>query len=319
MSKNLFKTAAGLALALFIGFMGTVHAAFPDKPITIIVPYSPGGMSDLTARVVSQGLSAQIGQSVAVVNRVGGGGAQGTHELTRSKDGYTLAVVPPPMIFPEIYRPDVTSMFTSKDIIPVCRVAINITPIVIGKDIPANTLAEFIEYAKKNPGLRYGHSGRGNTTHVIGVDIARLTGIKIQDVPYSSDATVATAILGKQIPFGFPTMPAVLSHIRAGSVKCLAVHLPKRDPDVPDVPTFSEAGLNLEVPQSFNTLIASKNTPPEQIAFLRQAMGRAYKDPNYVAMVRKIGAYPGYLSDEELKEELAKFEENARRFINLIR
>ena len=318
----MFKIFMGslVALATLVcGAAPSAQAAFPDKPITIIVPYAPGGMSDLTARIVAEGLAAEIGQAVAVVNKVGGAGAQGTHELTRSKDGYTLAVVPPPIMFPEIYRPDVASMFTHADIQPVARVAVNVTPLVVSKDMPVNTVAEFIDYAKKNPGLRFGHSGRGNTTHLIGVDLARIGGFKAQDVPYASDSPVVTAILGKQIGFGFPTLPAVIGHIKAGTVKCLAVHLPERDPELSQIPTFGEAGIKLEVPQSFNSLIASRHTPPEQVAYLSDALARVYKKPEFLAMLRKIGAYPGYLGNQALREELNNYEKSAQKFIELIR
>ncbi len=313
MFKTMTKTLA-LAVSLLLGFGGSALAEYPERPLTVIVPYGPGGMSDLTARSLANSLQTIINQSIGVVNRAGGGGVVGGHTVAQSRPSYTYGLLAPVGSMPEIFRPDAAGAFSSKDLLPVSRVAVNVTTLVVSNDFPAKNLKEFIEYCRKNPGVKYGHTGRGNATHLLGADLALLEKLDMQDVPYQGDAKVAAAILGGQLKVGVSTLPGVLAHIKAGSMRAIGIYVPERIKEIPDVQTFAEQGVQLRMPAAFNALFAPLNTPQEHLDLMDKAVAKAFEDPAFIESLNKIGSHPGYLNRADFMKELETYKKVANEF-----
>lgn len=238
----------------------------------------------------------------------------GGHAVAQSQPGYTYGILAPVGSMPEIFRPDAAGAFSSKDLLPVCRVAVNVTTLVVSNDFPAKNLKEFIEYCRKKPGVKYGHTGRGNATHLVGADLALLENLKMQDVPYQGDAKVAAALLGGQLKVGISTLPGVLAHIKAGTMRGIAVYLPERVAEIPDVPTFEEQGVKLRMPVAFNAMFAPLNTPEAYLDIMDKAVAEAFKKPEFIASLNKIGSHPGYMSRKEFTRELDTYKKVANEF-----
>lgn len=304
--RFLFQATLGL---LIIGLASSALAKYPERAVQLIVPYPPGGISDLTARVLSNHIEPFLGQQMLVVNKPGGGGAIGGFAVTRGEPGYTIGVFAPVLAFPEYYRTE--AAYTSSDIRPVARQFMMLTTIVVRKDAPCNNLKEFVQWVEKNPGLKYGHTGKGATTHLVGVDLADLLGLKMIDVPFQGDAQVATAVLGGHIPIGFANLPAVISHIKAGTLKGIAIYADKRIEEIPDVPTVQEGGYKLRLPYPFGGIFAPKGTTDEQLDKLSEAIGKAAGLEAYSQDMKKIGAYSAYLSRADFDKELAVYKKVA--------
>ena len=220
------------------------QAAYPSKPIKIIAPVQPGGGVDLVARQTGDGLSKALGQPVVVENQSGGGGVVGSQATARAApDGYTLMVgyVGTHGTNPAVRKLPYDAI---KDFTPIAMVGGTPNVLVVPPSVPANTLRDFIAYAKANPGkLSYGSSGPGTLTHLAMEQLKVTAGIDLVHVPYRGIGPAFADILGGQTQAMFPGLAAALPHIKAGKVKPLAVTGNKRHPLVPDVPTFEELGF----------------------------------------------------------------------------
>ena len=168
---------------------------------------------------------------------------------------------------------------------------------------------------EKNPGLKYGHTGKGATTHLVGVDLADLVGLKMIDVPFQGDAQVVTAVLGGHVPIGFTNLPSVVSHIKAGTLKALAIYADKRMEEVPEVPTVQEQGYKLRLPYPFGGLFAPKGTQDLMLDKLSEAVGKAAEQESYEKEMKKIGAYSAYQSRVIFGKELAVYKTVAEGFL----
>jgi tripartite-type tricarboxylate transporter receptor subunit TctC len=310
-TKSIFVILVCLCLSL--GVLATTYGQFPEKPVKIIVPYGPGGISDLTARTLSSVISQYLGQHLAVLNKPGGGGVIGGHFMTQGEPGYTMAIFAPVLAFPEIYRPD--AAYTSADIRPVCRQFMMLTTLFVKKDAPPNNIKEFVEWVKKNPNMKYGHTGRGATTHMVGADLADLVGLNLKDLPFQGDTKVVAAVLGGHIPIGFANLPGVISHIKAGTVKALGIYADKRIPEASNVATFEEQGYKLRLPYPFGGLFVPKASTDQQVDILNRAVGEASKHKSYLKLMGKIGAYVAYMPKSEFEVELDTYQKVAREFM----
>jgi tripartite-type tricarboxylate transporter receptor subunit TctC len=311
MSRICFGVILGLALTA--GLASGASGKYPEKAVQLIVPYPPGGISDLTARVLANSIEPFLGQALLVVNKPGGGGAIGGFAVTRGEPGYTMGIFAPVLAFPEYYRQE--AAYTSTDIKPVARQFMMLTTIVVGKDAPPNNLKEFIQWVEKNPGIKYGHTGKGATTHLVGVDLADLVGLKMTDVPFQGDAQVVTAVLGGHVPIGFTNLPSVVSHIKAGTLKALAIYADKRMEEAPNVPTVLEQGFKLRLPYPFGGLFAPKGTQDFMLDKLSEAVGKAAEQESYKAEMKKIGAYNAYQSRPVFEKELGVYKTVAEGFL----
>jgi tripartite-type tricarboxylate transporter receptor subunit TctC len=267
-------------------------AAYPDKPIHWIVPYPPGGTTDILARLVGQFLSDRIGQQFIIENRAGAGNNIGTEAVVRAApDGYTVLLVNPANgINASLYK-KLPFNFVN-DIAPVTGITRVPNVMEVNPNVPAKTVAEFIAYAKANPGkVNMASSGNGTSVHLSGELFMAMTGVKLTHVPYKGSAPALIDMLSGQCQVMFDNLPSSIEHIRGGKLRALAVTTDVRSPALPDVPTVADTVKDYEASAWFG-IGAPKGTPPEVIAHLNKAMNDALADPKLIARLADLGGVP---------------------------
>src|SRR5574341_578606 len=218
--------------------------AYPSRPIRLVVPYGPGGVSDITGRIVAQKMTELLGQSVVVENRAGAGGMVGTGSVAKAEpDGYTIVLsslsayaIGPNMVSAPLYDP-------IKDFTPIAPVALSPTILTINTSLPFRNLKELVAYAKANPKkLTYGSSGIGSVAHISAEVLRASTGVELVHVPYKSAAQAYPDMFTGSVSMIFDALPSAIQHIKAGKAKPIAMMSDRRASLLPDVPTFAEAG-----------------------------------------------------------------------------
>ncbi|NYT75583.1 tripartite tricarboxylate transporter substrate binding protein [Alcaligenaceae bacterium] len=220
------------------------ESSWPQRPVTIVVPFPPGGMTDVIARRLAQDMQQQVGQTIVVENRAGASGQIGTEYVARAKpDGYTLLV----SATHHVINPAVRSHLpydASKDFTPLALMATTPNLLVVNKDLPVSNVQEFIEWGKKEPGgVMFGSSSIGGATHLSGEMFKLETGLTMTNVPYKGAAPALTDLLGGQIPALFHDVATMAPYVRDNRVKALGVTSKTRSPALPDVPTIAEQGI----------------------------------------------------------------------------
>jgi len=300
----LATVAAAGALSL-APLAAQAQAAFPSKPITIIVPFSAGGTTDILARVVGLHMGTDLGQPVVVDNRAGAGGNIGGQAAARAPaDGYTLfmGTVGTHAINQSLYKK--MPFDPIKDFAPLSRVAMVPNLLVVNPGQPYKSVKELIAYGKANPGkINFGSSGNGSSIHLSGELFKQMTGVDMQHVPYRGSAPAVSDLLGGQISVMFDNMPSAIQHVKGGKLRALAVTTAKRSPALPDVPTIAEAGVPGYEATSWFGLLAPAGTPAPIVAKLNAAILKALADPE----VKKKLAEQGAESHGEKPEEFAAF------------
>jgi tripartite-type tricarboxylate transporter receptor subunit TctC len=276
MRKLVAIAAAAVALSA-----AAAHAqSWPNRPVTMVVPFAAGGPTDVVARIVAEHMSRTIGQQIVVENVTGAGGTTG---ITRAKqaapDGYTLAMGhmgthgAAPALYPNLrYDP-------AKDFEPIGLAAGTPILIVAKKDFPANNLKEFIAELKANgPKLNEANAGVGSVSHTTCTLFQSLTGTKFTRVPYRGTGPALNDLVGGQVDFGCDQIVNLVPQISAGNIKPIAIATPERSPSLPDVPTTKEAGLPEYEVSAWNAIFAPKGTPKEITARLVDALDKALSD-----------------------------------------
>lgn len=307
------KTLAAATLA--VACMGSALAAdaYPDKPLTMIVPFSAGGTTDILARIVGQALGQELGQTIIIENKPGAGGNIGAQQASRAKaDGYTLfmGTVGTHAINQALYKK--LPYDPVKDFAPLSRVANVPNLLVAHPSRPYKTVQEMIAYAKKHPGeVTYGSPGSGASPHVSGALFQSMTGAEMTHVPYKGSAPAISDLLGNQIAVMFDNMPSAIQHVRSGKLRPIAVTTAKRSPELPDVPTIAEAGVPGYEATSWFGLWAVAGTPAPILTKLQTALTKVLKDP---AVAKKIADQGGEVVietpaqfDAFIKSEAAKW------------
>ena len=259
MKRVLFAVALALSLA---GSPAVLAQGYPNKPVKIIVPFSPGTAADIAARVLGARLSEAWGQGVVIENQAGAAGNIGAASVAKAApDGYTLVMLGiNHVINPSLYKD--TGYDIPRDFKPIVRVAVAPLAIVANPKFPPNTIPELIAAAKARPGeINYGSGGSGSVTHLSFELLKSQTGIQMTHVPYKSIAPMMNDILGNQIPLGSPALASAVGNAKAGQVKILAVTSAKRSSLFPDIPTVAEAGLAGYDVSAWNGLLAPAGTP----------------------------------------------------------
>jgi len=262
------------------------------------VPFTPGGGTDMLARIIAGKISETLGQQVVVVNQPGGNTLVASEALVRSApDGYTLIMQTNNLASnPTLYRGRI-SFDTVKDFAPVALIAGNPHVLVVHPSVPARTLAEFIALAKAKPGtITFGSAGSGTVNHLSGELLKMLAGIDIVHVPYRGSGSVMPDLLGGQISGLFAAMPTVTGHIKSGLLRAIAVTTPKRFRGLPDVPTIAEAGYAGYDFSSWFGILAPAGTPRPVIERLNDEINKALKDPGVLA---RLGDYEVFGSTPE--------------------
>ncbi|GAB3661623.1 Bug family tripartite tricarboxylate transporter substrate binding protein [Ramlibacter alkalitolerans] len=269
----------------------SAQSDYPNKPIKFIVPYPPGGSTDLVARLMSQWLSTRLKEQVVVENKAGGGNNIGTEMAVRSPpDGYTIFLVNPANAINATLYPKLPFNFL-EDMTPVAGIIRVPNVMTVTKNFPAKTVAEFIDYAKKNPGkVNMASSGSGTSVHLSGEMFKFMTGVDMKHVPYKGAGPAITDLIGGQVDVLFDNMPSIIGHIRGGSVRALAVTSAQRSPAL-DVPTVAETVPGYEASAWFG-IAAPKGTPPAAIARLNREVQAALADPGMKAKLADLGGVP---------------------------
>jgi tripartite-type tricarboxylate transporter receptor subunit TctC len=280
----------GLCAAASMG--GASAADYPTRPVKWVVGYPPGGATDIIARLLGQRLSERLGQQFVIENKPGAGNNIATESVINAEpDGYTLLFVNPAnYINASLYAN--LKFNVIRDIAPVA--AFNRVPNVmtVNKDVPAKTAAEFIAYVKANPGkVNLASSGNGTSVHLSGEMFMAMSGAKMQHVPYRGAAPAITDLLGGQVQLIFDNMPSILQHVRAGSVRALAVTGTAKSSLLPDVPVLADTIPGYEASALFG-MGAPKNTPKEVIAKLNKEINEILAEPTIKARLVDLGGEP---------------------------
>lgn len=308
----MYKKMAMFFLMLFLAvpfIPATSYAAFPEKPITIMVPYNPGGGSDSSARVMAKYISKYLNNPVVVSNKPGGGFSEPSRILkTRNMhDGYMLMLLGGINVYPEIFQQQYPYMY--KDFKAVGNISLSIGCIAVVKDAPYKTMKDFVEAAKKaSTPIKYSRAASGGTSHITPVLLADTYKLSLEDVPYNGDSDAATALLRGEVQVGSANPAALVPHHKNGTIRILAVLSPARLPAIPEVPTFKEAGYELPLTAlSPIGIFAPASAPDGAVEKLGVAMVKASKDPEFKKDMEKMSLMPYVIVGEEFNNHMYEF------------
>lgn len=299
-----------VALAVAVGtFASAAHAAstYPSKPIRVIVPFAPGGSTDIIARLVTQRMGQELGQPMVVENKGGAGGAIGAAEAARADaDGYTLSIATvSTMAVNPACRPHNLPYDPIKDFQPITNFANTANVVTVNPKFPAKDFKGFIEELKKNPGkYSYGSSGTCGVLHLMGESFKLATGTDIVHVPYKGSGPAVADAVGGQIEILFDNLPSSMPQIRAGKLHAMAIAWPDDIATLKGVPTFKEAGFPVLNQPVWYGLLAPKNTPMEVVNILRNAAVVALKDPKVIKALDDQGSAPSGNTPEAFAKEI---------------
>lgn len=288
-----------LGTAMVAGLAGAAAAQFPERAVTLVIPFAAGGSTDVVGRIVADKMSAHLGEQVIVQNIGGAGGSLGATQVAQAEaDGYTILMgtvathaLNPLILTQKPYDP-------VADFAPVSLLVLVPNVLAVNPALPVNTVQELIDLAKKEP-LAYASSGNGTPLHLSGELFKSMAGIDLTHIPYQGSGPALTDVLGNQVPIIFDNLPSASGHITSGSLKALGVTTAERAPSFPDVPTIAETLPGYET-YSWNALFAPAGTPPEVIAALNEAALAAMADPEVIARMEEFSATIVASSAEEL-------------------
>jgi tripartite-type tricarboxylate transporter receptor subunit TctC len=275
---TMLKTALILAALAAIP-QAQAQDAWPSRDVRVIVPFAAGGGTDLVTRLFAQKLGEKHGKAFFVDNKAGGaGGTVGSLELSRARpDGYTIGTGTSSGI--QVAAIDPTDYSPLRDLDPVARYGATTLVLAINPQIPAKTIAEFVAYAKANPGAAYGSSGVGSTNHIVGEKFAKDANVTLTHVPYRGESLALTDVISGQTKFIFVSLAAGKPHIDSGAVRAIAVTSERRFPGFPDVPTFIEAGFKDLIVEAWYGLYTPKGTPAAIVEQLVKSVNEIRADP----------------------------------------
>jgi tripartite-type tricarboxylate transporter receptor subunit TctC len=311
------STLGLLALAAAVAApVGSAMAQdYPTRPVKWVVGYPPGGATDIIARLIGQRLQEKLGQPFVIENKPGAGNNIATESVVNAEpDGYTLLLVNPANYIN-------TSLYSNlkfnvpRDIAPVA--SFNRVPNVmtVNKDVPAKTVAEFIEYVKANPGkVNLASSGNGTSVHLSGEMFMAMSGAKMTHVPYRGAAPALTDLIGGQVQVIFDNMPSVIQHIKSGTLRALAVTTTQRSSQLPDAPTVADTVPGYEASALFG-MGAPKNTPKEIIAKLNATVNEILAEPAIKAKLVELGGEPLIQTPEQFGKDIVAETEKWKKVV----
>ncbi len=291
---TLIRRGATLAFALVAPVLAFAQEAYPTKPVRIIVPFAAGGVADLLPRIVGERLAQKWGQPVIVENKVGASGNIGMAEGARAApDGYTLVLAPTgnltvnPTLFPKL------PFDTYRDLAPVTLLAQSPNVLVVHPSVPAKSFGELVAYAKANPDkLNFASPGDGSGAHLAGELLKIDAGIKATHVAYKGIAPAVNDLLGGNVQMMFAGISTILQHVKTGKLVAIAIASPRRNPQLPDVPTVDESGLPGFDVTSWYGIVARAGTPAAIVAKLQRDMAEALGSDEVKAKLAGLGLEP---------------------------
>ena len=300
-------TAIALTTGLAAASAAVAADAYPNKPIRVIVPFAPGGSTDIIARLVTQRMSQELGQPMVVENKGGAGGAIGAAEAARAEpDGYTLSIATvSTMAVNSACRPNDLPYDPIKDFQPVTNFANTANVVSVNPKFPAKDFKGFLEELKKNPGkYSYGSSGTCGVLHLMGESFKMATGTDIVHVPYKGSGPAVADTVAGQIELIFDNLPSSMPQIQAGKLRAMAIAWPERIESIKDVPTFKDVDYPILNQPVWYGLLAPAGTPMEIVNKLRDAAVVALKDPKVVKSLDEQGSAPSGNTPEEFAKEI---------------
>ena len=302
---------ATVACAAFITFNAV--AAYPDKPVRLIVPFAPGGATDVVARLLATRLNQLWKQQIVVENKPGAGGNIGADLVAKSPaDGYTLLLASPAEIAINQYLHASMPFDAARDLAPVAKIATAPLVLVVNSRSPANTVQDLVQHIKgRKAGVNYASSGTGGPQHLAGELFRLMTGTSMTHVPYKGGAPATTDLLGGHVEMFFSGLPPALPHINSGRLRALAVTTAKRSSLLPQVPTVAESGFPGFAIENWQGLFAPTGTPLSVIAQIAEHVAAISADKTFADQLTAQGAVPDFLSPGDfsifVKGESQKF------------
>jgi tripartite-type tricarboxylate transporter receptor subunit TctC len=304
----LMAIASTLLSAASSGVSAQDAGTYPNRSITLVVPFAPGGGNDIMARLMAEHMSRSLGHQVVVENRPGAGGNTGSRQVARSApDGYTmvLAFTGTMGINPALYAN--MGYDPNKELAPIGSIATASSVLVVHPSVPAGNLRELIAYAKANPGqVDYASSGVGTVVHVATEMLADAAAISIKQIPYRGTGPALSDLLGGHVKMMMPPIPTVISQIKGGTLRALGVTSKERSPLMPDVPTINEAGLTGFVSEQRYGLLVPAGTPRPVIERLNKELRAALADASIQKRIVEDGATPRPDSPEDYAAAIAE-------------
>jgi tripartite-type tricarboxylate transporter receptor subunit TctC len=287
------RLVLGAAVLAFVAGFSTAHAQFPDRPVTMIVPFPPGGVADTVGRPIAEAMGAALKQPVVIENKAGAGGGIGMAHVAKAKpDGYTiLMALSSLVVLPEADKIlGRAPAFQVKDLAPIARITADPTVLAVRAESPWKTYQDFIAHAKANPGkLNFGSSGNYGTMHIPMTMLMGAAGVQMTHVPYTGAGPAIVGLLGGHVD-ALSTGPAtVVQHVQGGKIRVLAHWGEARLAVLPDVPTLKELGVNVDYAQ-WSGVFAPAGTPEPVMARLREAARTAANDPKVREVLGKAGS-----------------------------
>lgn len=280
---------------------------YPTRQITMMVPFGAGGSTDIVGRITAQAMAKNLGVPVVVLNKGGVGGTLGTQQATTMPaDGYSILMSTTSTLVVGPLTNDTVKYDPIKSFEHIGMIAETPYVLVVSNKSGVGSVKELIELAKKNPGkLNYGSAGQGSTTHLAALMFLNATGVKMEHIPYSSNADSTKAVMADEVQVLFGSMPAVLAQIKANSIKALAVGTTTRSAEIPDVPTMQQAGVAGYRASLWLGLSAPANTPTAVIARLSKSLNEVISDPTVAKQLANTGADATKMSQQEFKKLIA--------------
>ncbi len=291
---------------------------YPNRPIRLVVPFSPGGAADVPGRILTQKMSEALGQQVVVDNRPGAGSTIGAEQVAKAPpDGYTLLVISNThFVSAALYKK--LAYDSLADYAPVTQVTSAPNIVVVHPSLPAKTIRELIALARAKPGkIDYASSGNGSTQHLTGALFTKMAGIEMTHIPYRGSGPVTADLLGGQVMVAFPGIAGMLPHIKAGKLRALAVTSAKRSPELPQVPTVAEAGVKGYDVTAWFGVAGPKGMPRDIVLRLHAELLRILKNPEVQKLLLSAGQEVAWQDTPDLFGEMLKIE--AAKWARMVR
>lgn len=303
-----FRIAA-LAMGLSLGFMSmsapaSAETKYPDHAVRLVVGFSPGGTTDVLARIVAKGLTEELNETFVVENKPGAGSNIATDQVARAKaDGYTLLMMAVTTTINQTLYNNI-KFDVEKDFAPVALVAKVPNILVANKGVPYNSVKELVDFAKADPeAVVYGSSGSGTSIHLAGELFKQQADVEMLHIPYKGSGPAMTALLGGEINVMFDNMPSAAPHVKSGSLKAFAVTSAKRSPTFPDVPTLQELGYPNYTVDSWFGVVAPAGTPKEIVEKLNATIEKILAKPEVIEQLDGLGA----VTEKNTPEQFGEF------------